>query len=215
MPWFYFYVRIVLQGVIVIRAFIGIDFDNNLKKDISGLQQRIRKYAVSGRWSRIDNFHLTLKFLDEINLRQKEQIDEVMKKICFSRNPFNLALSGLGIFNGRDSIRVLWLGITGDIPELQSFQKSIDGAMDIIGFLTEKRSYSPHITIGQDIALSCSFDELKDMLGKVEFNPFQVNNTILFKSEQVQNKRIYTNVVEYGFGGRLCGDKAESYMDCL
>jgi 2'-5' RNA ligase len=186
--------------MIVIRTFIGIDFENDLKNDILELQQRIRKYAVSGRWKHTDNFHLTLKFLDEISLRQQEQIDESMKELCFYIKPFDLAVSGLGIFNGRDAIRVLWLGFVGNIPELQSLHKSIDNTLTPIGFPGEKRSYNPHITIGQDIVFKYDYEEIQHVIGQVQFSPFTVNRVFLFKSEQEKNKRIYTNVAEYSFG---------------
>ncbi|MGI6606696.1 MAG: RNA 2',3'-cyclic phosphodiesterase [Peptococcia bacterium] len=96
------------------RAFIGIDFAPEVKKEIFNLQQRLRKYALRGRWKHSDNFHLTLKFLDEISLTQQAQINEAMQKVCLGQKPFKLAVTSLGVFNGKEAIRVLWLGLTGD-----------------------------------------------------------------------------------------------------
>ena len=186
--------------MIYIRAFIGIDFDSELKNNIFELQQMLRIYAIRGRWKHIDNFHLTLKFLDEVGLRQQERIGEAMKKICISRRPFSLAVSGIGIFEGRDSIRVLWLGLRGDILELKSLHESVESALIPIGFPYEKRTFHPHITLGQDIVFKCEFDEIQRIMGNVRFNSFKVNSLFLFKSDQVQNKRIYTKVSDYDFG---------------
>jgi RNA 2',3'-cyclic 3'-phosphodiesterase len=186
--------------MIVIRAFIGIDFESDLKDNIFQLQEKIKRYAVSGRWKYTDNFHLTLKFLGEISLRNQEQIDEAMKKICIAGKPFSLAVTGLGIFEGRDAVRVLWLGLSGDIPELQSLYKSIDNMLVPIGFPHENRSFSPHITIGQDIVFKCKFDEIKQAIGEVQFSPFSVTGLSLIKSEQIKNKRIYTKIADYYFG---------------
>lgn len=161
------------------------------------LQQNLKKFAVKGRWKHIDNFHLTLKFLDEINVSQIGQIDEAMKKLCTDIKPFNITLSGLGTFKGRnDEIRVLWLGLEGDIANLKALQNGVDDIMAPLGFPPEKRSYTPHVTIGQDIVFEGSIgvvDELK-------FSPIRVDNLVLFKSEQVQNKRVYTKVSQYNFG---------------
>lgn len=181
----------------VIRAFIGIDFDQELKNEIYYLQQRLRKNALKGRWKHIDNFHLTLKFLDEINLEQKEQIDNVLRKLCIMRKPFNLSIADMGIFPGRDSIRVLWLGFTGDILQLHTLQHEVDEAMVPIGFRPEKRRYTPHITIGQDIVFSGDFGQIRESIGKFQFRKITVNGLVLFKSEQVQHKRIYTKASEY------------------
>lgn len=62
------------------RAFIGIDFAPAVKQQIYELRQRLRKYALKGRWKHSDNFHLTLKFLDEIIATQTAQIDEALQQ---------------------------------------------------------------------------------------------------------------------------------------
>ena len=183
--------------MIGIRAFIGIDFESDFKKYIHELQQRLRKYAVRGRWKYSDNFHLTLKFLDEINTKQQKQIDDALNNICMEQCRFRLETEGLGIFEGRDSIRVLWLGLAGDLQLLQSLVEEIDKSLDSIGFPMEKRRFIPHITIGQDIVFECPFDHIRDSIGQINFSPINVTALTLFKSEQIQNKRIYSKISDY------------------
>lgn len=152
---------------------------------------------VKGRWKGSDNFHLTLKFLDEINTKQQKQIDEAMLGICAEQNPFKLELSELGIFNGRESIRVVWLGLSGDLHQLRPLAGKIDSSMACIGFPPENRPYAPHITIGQDIIFECPFDQVRNFIEPVKFGPIDVNKVILYKSEQIQNKRIYSEISKY------------------
>lgn len=183
------------------RAFIGIDFDKELKAEIYKFQQKLKKYAVKGRWKNVENLHLTLKFLDEINPDQQEKINKAMEGISIARKPFNLAVAGMGIFNGRGSIRVLWLGMTGDMAELQSLYAEIDKALNCIGLPMEKRTYKPHITIGQDIIFEGSFDRIQEELGDPQFNSFRVDSLFLFRSDQIQNKRVYSKSASYSFTG--------------
>lgn len=185
--------------MILIRAFIGIDFQPDCKSYIYRLQQGLRKYAVKGRWKHSDNFHLTLKFLDEIDMEQQKRIDEALTLICGQQAAFSLKVSELGIFKGRDNIRVLWLGLTGDVKPLQDLSCSIEKALAPIGFLPEKRPYTPHITIGQDIVFESPFDQIRDSIGHINFGPMKIEKLTLFKSEQIQNKRVYTKISEYGF----------------
>lgn len=186
--------------MITIRAFIGIDFGNDCKAYIHGLQQSLRKCAVKGRWKHSDNFHLTLKFLDEIDEKQQKQIEAALSDICAHRKPFCLEVSELGMFKGRDSIRVLWLGLTGELKPLQSLAGDIEKALVPIGFPAEKRPYVPHITIGQDIIFERPFDQVRDSAGHIGFGPMDMEKLTLFKSEQLQNKRVYTKIKEFGFG---------------
>jgi 2'-5' RNA ligase len=186
--------------VIGIRAFIAVDFDDRLKKDIFRLQQEFRRLAVKGRWKHIDNFHLTLKFLDEISETQKLQIDAAMRKLCAARKPFRLETAEPGIFEGGDCARVLWLGLAGDMEELKSLRGEIEKALAPLGFPPEKRGFSPHITIGQDIVFDGGFGKAAEIAGKAaRHGIIGVDRLILFKSEQIGNKRIYTRVSEYGF----------------
>jgi 2'-5' RNA ligase len=179
------------------RAFIGIDFDKEQKNKISELQQRLKRYAVRGRWKHIDNFHLTLKFLDDISLNQQAQIDNTMKELCNTAKLFSLTVKDMGVFQGRDFIRVLWLGLSGDVEKLRALHKGIDKALEPLGFIPEKRSYKPHITIGQDIIFECGFDEIRDSIGELDFGSVDVKSLHLFKSEQIANKRVYTKVTDY------------------
>jgi len=186
--------------MIGIRAFIGIDFDNDSKKYISELQQKFRDCSVRGRWKYIGNFHLTLKFLDEITMEQKKILDAALAEICASTGPFSLDISDVGIFKGRESIRVLWLGLGGDIPVLRKLAEEIDRCASSLGFPAETRSYTPHITIGQDIVFGRPFEEIKASVGKPSWGPVAVNSVELFKSEQIRNKRVYTKISGYKLG---------------
>ena len=142
-----------------------------------------------------------MKFLDEINPNQILQIDEALKEICAEQMPFYLKLSDVGIFKGKEYIRVLWLGLSGEIQKLQLLHERIDKALAPIGFKPENRKYTPHITIGQDILFKCDFEQIKNELGKTLSDRIAVNRLYLFKSEQINNKRIYTKISEYKFSG--------------
>jgi 2'-5' RNA ligase len=187
--------------MIFIRAFIGIDFDDGCKKYIFDLQQRLRKYAEKGRWKHSSNFHLTLKFLDEISLEQKELIDARLNEICRNQKAFSLNIEEAGVFKGREMIRVLWLGLGGEISTLRQLAASIDKSVSGLGFPMERRPFTPHITIGQDIIFQCPFDAVRDSIGKISYGPIEVKTVHLFKSEQIQGKRIYTKISDHPLGG--------------
>ena len=169
-----------------------------MKNKIKELQQRLKIYTTRGRWKH-DNFHLTMKFLGEISPSQQIQIDDALRKLCIAKKPFSLKLTGLGKFEGKDTIRVLWLGLTGDIQELHSLHKEINKVLDRLGFPLEKRKFSPHITIGQNIIFECPFDQIKNEIEKIQFDWIEVDNLFLFKSEQVGHKRVYSKISEYDF----------------
>lgn len=184
------------------RTFIAVDFDSRLKKQIARLQTELRLYAASGRWKHVDNFHLTLKFLGEIKPDAIPGIDDKLRDICINTGRFRLKISEMGVFPGRDMIRVLWLGIQGDLDKIQKLQFEIESSFEELGFARERRRYTPHVTIGQDIRFDRDFQSIKELFDPdlKEFPGILADRIYLFKSEQIGNKRVYTPISEYRFG---------------
>ncbi len=183
------------------RAFIAIDFSKELKSEIAAFQALLRSYAERGRWKYIDNFHLTLKFLGEIPDSQVKDICNVIDELCSISEPFTLNISELGMFRGSGNIRVLWLGVGGQTDRLLKLQTKLDMMIETLGFEREKRPFTPHITIGQDIVFGRDFDEMKRYFMPERFEKINVDKVFLVKSEQIGNKRVYTPV----YGSSLRG----------
>ena len=179
------------------RAFLGIDFTPDMKQDLYEFQQGLRKQASSGRWKREENFHLTLAFLGEITLSKKKEIDVAMEKVCLDQPSFSLGFSELGMFPGRDSIRVLWLGLGGEIESLLTLHRAMGRALEPIGFPPEQKKFRPHITLGQDILFNQPFDQVQGTIETIRSVEIAVNKIHLFQSEQVGSKRVYTKISDY------------------
>ncbi len=179
------------------RGFIGIDLDKELKSDIKNIQDQLRKHAKKGRWKYVDNLHITLKFLEEVSLKQLEEIDKKMRNLVVGKKAFTLQISSLGTFSRKESIRVLWIGLDGNLSELNNLHMEIDEKISSLGFSKQKRSFKPHITIGQDLVFDRNFEEIKEEVGKINLSEIKVKNLYFYKSEQVGGKRIYTKIREY------------------
>jgi 2'-5' RNA ligase len=119
------------------RAFIALDFENSIKRRIAEYQNQFRDHTTSGRWKYIDNFHLTLKFLDDISDSQFILIDRALREICAGTGSFDLNISETGSFPGKGNIRVLWLGIGGDLDKLGRLQDNISKNLEELGFPRE------------------------------------------------------------------------------
>lgn len=182
-----------------LRAFIGIDFNPGIKAEMFRIQQLYRSQAIKGRWKYSGNLHLTLKFLDEITDEQRNAIDEKLTGICMRTKPFYLFPEKAGMFEGKDNVRVLWLGLGGETDKLSALQKEIDSRLAEIGFAPDRRPFTPHITIGQDIEFKKDFDKTAQAGYEIKDKGEMINKLHLFKSEQVGEKRVYTKISEYLF----------------
>lgn len=179
------------------RSFIGINFSCETKEDLSKIQRQVREHASKGRFKHVDNFHITLKFLGEIELQQSEEIAKKLEEIANKQKSFELKLQDIGQFKGRESIRTLYIGLGGDVDALKQLNERTETSMELLGFKKEGRPYTPHITISQDLILNLTFEELKRKIDMSSTHTIYVNKIELIKSEQIQNKRIYTPIYGY------------------
>lgn len=179
------------------RSFISLEFDEELKDKLINIQSEIRKESLRGTWVSRDNFHLTLKFLGEIEEEMVKDIGKIIEKTSSKFSPIDLKFNELGCFKGERDIRVLWLGTEGDLSALDELYEEIEDGMYDIGFKKENRDFKPHITLGRRVILKKNFYEFKKEVNKYLEYGFTLNKITLMKSEEVMKKRIYTPIKSY------------------
>jgi RNA 2',3'-cyclic 3'-phosphodiesterase len=64
-------------------------------------------------------------------------------------HPFRMRMRGLGGFPELRNPRVIWCGLEGDLPMLESLQEKVESACIQAGFAPEERSFHPHLTLGR------------------------------------------------------------------
>ncbi|NLW23029.1 MAG: RNA 2',3'-cyclic phosphodiesterase [Tissierellia bacterium] len=183
------------------RVFIGLDFDMNLKENLFAIQGAIKDNSIKGSWVALPNFHLTLKFLGNIEEEKIHQIDGILQDVALNSSPIALSLDRLGYFNRTNNeYRVIWIGLKGEIEKLNNIYNKIELEMERIGFPMEKRSFTPHITLGRRVKTNLSFDQMKEIVdGKLNYD-FLLDNLVLMKSEEVRRKRVYTPIISCTLG---------------
>ncbi len=125
-----------------IRAFICIDFPNNIVKEITRIQSLVSKKHFTGKLTEPENLHLTLKFLGEIDKEKLEFVKSSLEKI---KHPsLELRLSCCGIFSFKKKPRIVWVKLSENVFSLQ---EKIDSALTSL-FPKEKRFMS-HVTIAR------------------------------------------------------------------
>lgn len=186
------------------RAFVGIEFSTELKKEINELQEKLKPYAKSGKWKHSDNFHLTLNFLGEIDEQQALEINTTLFELAMKHQSFTLSIGklgtfGSGVFNshlGVLPLRVLWLGIEGQDKALRALQSDLEIKLEVLGFPKDPRGYNPHITLAQNIKIKCGIDELERQIEPFA-NKVEVKAIQLFVSEVIEGYRVYRPISEH------------------
>ncbi|KPA19465.1 2'-5' RNA ligase [Candidatus Magnetomorum sp. HK-1] len=132
-----------------IRTFIACPIPQVQMQKITRIQERLKKYRWKARWTPVANIHLTLSFLGDIHLYQQTKIEKALKPLTLSQNAFKFHLGNLGVFPSPNRPNVMWLGLSGDVQALITFQKKVQSALEPLGFPVDKRPFKAHLTIGR------------------------------------------------------------------
>lgn len=176
------------------RAFVGAEFNREIKDSIAGIQHIVRENSERGRFKYVGNFHLTLKFLGEVQQAKTADIGRSLKGISEKHHKIHLSIDKIGYFDGRGSIHALWLGFSGELDKLRMLYSDIEEEMHRLGIKKEIKAYTPHITIAQDLLLRIPFEKLREKVDFKSFSPVEIKEVSLIKSEESGGKRIYTPV---------------------
>lgn len=176
------------------RSFIALEFDEKTKRQLKLIQNKVKEESLKGSWVYSDNFHLTLKFLGEIDHFKANEIIEKLDYISQLYEPITLNFNDLGYFKGKSDLRVVWVGINGEMDILESIYQKVEDDLYSLGFKKGNNKFKPHITLGRRIVLREPFKQLKMSIKTYLDYGFQLNKITLMKSEQVMKKRVYTPI---------------------
>ena len=99
------------------------------------------------RWVRPEGIHCTLKFLGGVTPDRLNPIEAALSGAVNAPPAIRLEVGAPGTF-GR-SPRVVWAGMKGDVGALTALAGRIDAALAPLGFESERRPFSPHLTIAR------------------------------------------------------------------
>ncbi len=131
-----------------IRSFIAIEITNEtVKTDILRFQKTILDTNADLKLVKIENIHITLRFLGDITTTMVEKISKELNKIQFQ--PFEVEFRDVGVFPNLKRINVVWIGIKKGVTELTDLYNKIESRLNTIGFRPETRGFRPHITVAR------------------------------------------------------------------
>lgn len=177
-----------------LRTFIGIPLPPVVQHQITTAQQSWKAVLPDIRWTKAENLHLTLRFLGDIEETLVNQIYTCMQKAVTGISPFTLTLHGMGVFPNLARPRVLWLGIGEGKERLQALYVSLDNSLRSLGFPSEGRVYTPHLTLARFKTSSRKsvVQSLIEQGNTYTFDPIVIQTLELIHSQLQPTGPIYT-----------------------
>ena len=101
------------------------------------------------RWVRPEGIHLTLKFLGAVAPDLAQRVIDALAAAIVEPFTLDLRFDRVGSFGGRMRLRVIWVGLAGDVEELASLAATVEKALGPLGFPRESRPFAPHLTLAR------------------------------------------------------------------
>jgi 2'-5' RNA ligase len=177
----------------MLRLFVGLALPPEQRLTLS-----ILCHGLPGvKWVDPGNYHVTLRFIGEVDEGLAADIDQALAGIRFK--PFDLAIAGTGSFGSDDKPRVVYAGLDRSEPLIKLHER-VESALMRAGLPPEGRRFTPHVTLGQvrngnpiEIRRFASENNL------LRLAPFRVEAFQLVRSYLTKAGAIYEDVAEYPF----------------
>jgi len=179
----------------MMRLFVGINLPPELKLRLSLICGGI----PHAKWVDAGNFHVTLRFIGEIDEDLAADVHAALERVRARR--FALTIAGTGQFGTGGKTRQIWAGIE-DSPDLLALHEKVEHALMRAGLAPDPRKYIPHVTLAR-----FSQPPGPRLLPYLETHslfraePFTVDRFSLIASYLTKAGPLYEDQAEYRLGG--------------
>ena len=178
------------------RSFFAFKISDAVKNELKLFLNPIKYLPLPIRWIDIDNIHITLLFLGDIDQNIVETLKPKIESICLKIKSFKLAVENGGFFGTKAYPTILWAGISGLPEDVAALKNAVEKQFEPFGIKFEEKLFKPHLTLGrfkdrsdEKTVIRC-LTELK----KFKSSTFNVNELVLFKSDLTPKGPIYTKI---------------------
>ncbi|WP_424628960.1 RNA 2',3'-cyclic phosphodiesterase [Bradyrhizobium sp. SYSU BS000235] len=157
------------------RLFTGLEIPSDISEKLSSL----RGGLPGARWIDPENYHVTLRFIGDIDGLAANEIASTLFRI--NRKPFEVELQGLQSFGGKKP-RAVVACVVPSRP-LMELQSELERLMQRFGLDPEGRKFIPHVTLAR--LRDASDRDVADYLSLRGYFPkrtFMASRFVLFSS---------------------------------
>lgn len=185
------------------RTFIAIAIPDEIKKYACSVKEDLMNTGTDLKWVEYENYHLTLKFLGEVQEKKLPLIKKNLILVADNCPSFNLSTANVGFFPRPSNPRVMWLGIRGEVEKAAFLGERIDAYLSTIGF-NEEKNHRFHLTLGRvrsEIGAKELVRQAEEKYGRSKMHTFHVGNFHLMESVLSPKGPVYKVISTYKLNG--------------
>jgi RNA 2',3'-cyclic 3'-phosphodiesterase len=188
-----------------LRTFIAVDLGRPLRDRCAALQENLANTGADVKWVEVENLHVSLFFLGEVDEREIVPLCRVVASGCNTYSPFSLSVETVGCFPNPRRPRVVWVGVGEGSAELVALHDTLEPPLLELGcYRREQRQFKPHITLGR-VRSERAGDQLANALKKYatwQGGITEVREVQVMSSELTPQGPVYTILSRAKLGSR-------------
>lgn len=168
------------------RTFIAVAISPDVIAKIEELVRELAEGIEGVKWVAPEHLHFTLKFLGDVQDNDLHEVCAAVAGATQSREPFEVLVAGAGAFPNVRRPRTIWVGAGKGGDEFEDLHAVVDKALRKLGFRSESRRFTPHITVGRIRQGNPTLSRLTERLqahAATEMAWLSVDEALVFSSE--------------------------------
>lgn len=158
------------------RLFVAIDLPEETRDRLVAL----RDASIKARWTPSEQYHLTLRFIGEVDEATTAQLQEALHAARTA--PVRLEGRGLGVFPSQRKPRVLFAALEAT-PGLLALQERVEAAVQGVGLDGDGRPFTPHITVARlKFGQGYELRRFRKQHADLQIGPFEATSFVLYES---------------------------------
>lgn len=176
-----------------VRCFVAVEIPERIQVLLTEVQDAFRSKIGRASWTKVGNFHLTLRFLGDVDNNTVSEICASLQKAAACHKPFTIEIGGIGAFPNLTRPRVLWVGLNRGSEPITALARTINLELVKLNYPNGTR-FHPHLTLArlrEQVNLN-AFTNLFKKFETLDGTSLTVDKISLVKSELYPSGAVYT-----------------------
>ncbi len=175
------------------RLFTALEIPDHVGEALASF----RGGLFGARWTEPDDYHITLRFIGDVNVRTADEVAAALDQVRRARTPG--AFDSLDWFGG-DKPRAI-IAKVKPAPELVDLAADHERRMRRLGLPPETRNFTPHVTLARLRGVGpAAVAEYLASRGRLDAPGFTAASFALMSSKDGVGGGPYVNEAEYPLG---------------
>jgi 2'-5' RNA ligase len=132
-----------------VRTFAAVFPSPEVLEALGSLRTELEPHLPGLRWVAVENLHFTLRFFGNLTRAEIDRAAQAMGEVAPHCVPFDLELSGLGVFPSWKRPRILWAGAAVGGNTLEALARALEREFRAARLGKSDKPFKAHLTLGR------------------------------------------------------------------